>query len=320
MDVPLVSIILPIYNTEQYIQEALASILNNQPIPIEIIVVDDGSTDSSVEKVQLIRDPRVCIVENRGKGIASAINTGLEYVRGLFVSRCDADDKYPLHRLSWQITWLQNHPEFSAVCGTYTAIDSNGNTVVEFQCGDTETEITSELQNGITRTHFGTFLVRTALLRKIGGCRPYFTTAEDIDVQLRLSEHGRIWYVPKVSYLYRLHATSITHTQGSSERDFYNQIARSFQIQRQTEGQDNLERSEPPPIPPSLEGNSRPTTSSEHIYGLLVYRAWNEHQNGQWLTAIATGLKAICYAPVHIPAWINLLLLIVKVPFRDHER
>jgi glycosyltransferase involved in cell wall biosynthesis len=320
MKSPTVSIIIPTYNAECYIQAALKSLLVDQEVSVEIIVVDDGSTDCSVQRVKMLNDSRIRLVSNRGKGISDAINTGLEYAEGLFVSRCDADDLYPSRRLAWQVAWLEENPDFIAVCGNYRTLDPQGNTVVEFDCGTIETEITAELRKGITRTHLCTFLIRIDFLRKIGGCRTYFKTAEDIDVQLRLGEQGRIWYVPKVSYYYRLHNLSITHAQGSSERDFYNKLARTFQLQRLSTGKDDLDRGMLPSIPLSSIEDDRPKSSSDHIFNLLVYRAWREHQNGQRLVAITTGLRALRCAPFTIAAWRNFLLLIIKFPKQENIR
>lgn len=310
--IPLVSIIVPTYNAEPYIEAALGSILQEQQIPLEVIVVNDQSTDQSVQKVLSLNDSRVRIVDNPEKGISSAVNTGLRYAQGTFFARCDADDLYPPNRLFQHITWLKEHPEFSAICGTYAAIDGQGKLVVDFQCGDTEADITTELQNGVTRTHLGTFTIKTELLRQIGGCRPYFLTAEDIDVQLRLSEHGRIGYVPTVSYLYRLHATSTTHVQGSTERNFFNQLARDLQRQRQAQGKDVLDQGSPP-SPPKLAIDS-PLAVEEHIQGLLLYRAWEEHRVGRRRAAIATGLRAIMLSPTRLSVWKSVLSLVLKAP------
>ena len=89
-----------------------------------------------------------------------------------------------------------------------------------------------ELRNSVGRSHMCAYLFRTAIVRKLGGCRTFFVTAEDVDLQLRLSEITRIWYDPRPAYMYRLHDASITHVQKSAERTFFEQCARRFQEQR----------------------------------------------------------------------------------------
>ena len=86
------------------------------------------------------------------------------------------------------------------------------------------------------------YAFRTLILRQLGGCREWFATSEDADLQYRLSETTRIWYEPRSAYAYRLHATSITHTQRSAERAFYSAMARKFQEQRRDGGKDDIDR------------------------------------------------------------------------------
>ena len=134
--------------------------------------------------------------------------------------RCDADDIYPSERIYEQVAWLRDHPEYDAVCGTFSTIDQAGKLVAELQCGTSFAEITAELAVGTIRTTFCTYAVRSALIRKIDGFREYFELGEDLDYQFRLAEVGRIAYEPNVWYFYRIHSKSITHT--SNRRTFFN--------------------------------------------------------------------------------------------------
>ncbi|HEY9663541.1 MAG TPA: glycosyltransferase family A protein, partial [Allocoleopsis sp.] len=95
-----VSVIVPVYNAERYLSAALSSILKEQDVALDVIVVNDGSTDGSLNEVRKFADPRIRWVDNLGKGIADALNTGLAAARGQFVVRCDADDLYPANRIA----------------------------------------------------------------------------------------------------------------------------------------------------------------------------------------------------------------------------
>ena len=169
--------------------------------------------------------------------------------RGQVIARCDADDLYPPDRLTWQMAWLAQHPEFAAVCGSFATIDRRGRVVASLPCGDAAEEITPELRSGRTRTHLCTYAIRADALRQVGGCRTWFVTAEDIDLQLRLAEAGRIWFEPRPCYSYRLHDASITHQQANPTRTFYGNAARQFQEKRLSSGQDDLQRGCPPAPP-----------------------------------------------------------------------
>lgn len=305
-----VSVIMPMYNAERYVVSAVHSVLREKSIPIELIVVDDGSTDGSVGKLQRIDDPRLRLLRNPGKGIASALNAGLALAKGQIITRCDADDCYPVDRLKTQVEWLMQHPDFSAVCGGYSVIDPKGSLVIQFRCGVDAEEITTELQHGIIRTHLCTFAIRADALRSLDGFRPYFATAEDIDLQLRLGDRFKVAYLPSNNYHYRLHSTSITHTKSSAEREFFDVIAREFQKQRHLTGQDDLQRHCPPPLPQPVD--KTPLTAATHIQGFLLSRAWQEFQRGQTRQALMTGLRAAFTKPNSGSVWKSLLVLGLK--------
>lgn len=305
----MISVIMPVYNAERYIMAALSSILCETAIPLEVIVVNDGSTDHSLEKVRKLSDPRIRIVDNWSKGIAEALNTGLALAEGQFIVRCDADDLYPARRIAQQISWLSQNPDFGAVCGGYAAIDPKGLPLVAFDDSRLAEEITQELCAGYTRTHFCTYAIRTDILRSLGGFRSYFTTGEDIDLQFRLGEACRVWYQPGIHYHYRLHRASITHTKSSAEREFFDAIAREFQIQRQKTGQDDLQRGIPP-LPPNC--TSRPLSAARHIQKFLLWRAWYEHQAGQRWQALTTGMRSALMLPSDLSTWKSVFALAVK--------
>jgi hypothetical protein len=183
---------------------------------------------------------------------------------------------------------------------------------VDLECGGrVEEDITDELRHGKTRTHLGTFAVRAELLRKIGGCRPYFVTAEDIDLQVRLGEVGRVWFVPRTFYHYRLHDASITHTQSSGLKNFYEDTARLFAQQRRAGQPDDLERGCPPPVPAPGPA-AVPDRSGEEIQGILIGQAWAEHASGRKLRALRTGWRACAMWPSNLGAWKNLAMLAWK--------
>ncbi len=300
---------MPVYNAEQFITAALRSILAERCVPLEVIVVDDGSTDMSVERVKRFKDHRIQLLHSDHQGPAAALNMALTHVQGEIVMRCDADDLYPTGRIAQQVAWLSDHPEFGAVCGNFSAIDSKGKTVLVMSCGSEPTDITQELHNGHTRSHFCTYAVNTEVLRKVGGCRTYFRSGEDIDLQLRIAEACRVWYQPFVRYHYRIHAASLTHTMNSGEREFFDLIARKFRHQRQATGSDDLQKGTPPVAPRS----QLVLNANRHIQGLLIGRAWQEHAAGHRLKAIMTGIYAAWLYPQNVAAWRNALALVLKV-------
>lgn len=306
----LVSIVVPMRNAEDYIAQTLALLLRETEIPIEIIVVDDKSTDASLARVLEFSDERVRVIDGPGCGISACMNAGLAAAWGAVIMRCDADDLFPERRIKQQLAWLNANPEYAAVCGSFSTIDSVGRAVSDLQCGAVAMEITGELRNGVVRTTLCTYAVRTGAMRAIGGFREYFETAEDIDMQLRLGELGRIGYVPQTFYLYRLHASSITHRQSNTRREFFERTAHDFHRQRGTSGLDDLQRG-CPPRPPEI-GLSSANTASMHIQGMLLGRAWREHNAGQKARALGTGLRALRTDPSSPTVWKSFVALVLK--------
>lgn len=310
-DPPLVSVLIPIRNAAPFVKAAIESVLRQTGSRVEVLAIDSGSTDRSAEVVRGLPDPRIRFVSSPEPGIAAALNRGLAEARGAFIARCDADDRYPDDRLAGQLSFLMNHTEYDAVCGSYTATDGDGRFVSAMDCGTREREITGELLSGTTRTSLCTFTMRRdAVDRVAGGFRPWFVTAEDIDFQLRFAAVGRVFYEPRSVYCYRLHETSITHTQSRPEREFYERTARVFAQQRAERGTDDLERGQPP-SPPVSERPSR-GDAREHVHELLMGQAWRHHENGQKWLALRTGLTACLRRPENLDAWKSLAALVVK--------
>src|SRR2546423_15218001 len=106
-----ISVLIPCRNAERYIRATLDSVLAQKDVGLEIVVIDDGSTDRSMDVVREVKDPRIRIIPGPQRGISAAFNAGLVAARGEIVARCDADDLYPPDRLAWQVKFLADHPE-----------------------------------------------------------------------------------------------------------------------------------------------------------------------------------------------------------------
>jgi glycosyltransferase involved in cell wall biosynthesis len=291
------------------VRHTLDSLLADD-LDIEVIVIDDRSTDDSAAIVRAYADARVSMVAGPGRGISAALNTGLAHARAAVVMRCDADDRYPRGRILRQVNWLQDHAQFAGLCGGFTAIDEEGRLVAELPTGSAPEELTSELQLGHTRTHLCAFAMRTELVRRIGGFREYFVTAEDIDLQLRLARHARVMYLPGNCYDYRLHSRSITHTQARTQRLHYEHLARELQRQRRADGTDDLDLR--PEALPEVPVANAPDGSIPHIVGFIEGAAWAAHAQGRKIDALAIGLRSLRYQRWRLSPWKTLLALLLK--------
>lgn len=305
----LVSILMPMKNAEAFIQQTVQSLLDQTFSDFELIVIDDGSSDASLLLAASFSDKRIRILEGNKKGIAAALNIGLKAAHGDYVCRCDSDDTYPPDRLKNQIDWLSVHRNFIAVCGKFSSMDEKSRVIAEFKSGESECNIASELLDGKTRTHLGTYLVRKKVLEELDGYREYFITAEDIDMQLRLAEKGSIGYIPENMYFYRIHNKSITHVQSSNKREFYEAMARDFLIQRLKLGQDDLQRGTAA-MAPVVE--SKPRDSYEQIIGYMIGESWRLHRENKKRAAFSIAIRACIKKPLYWLVWKNIIMILIK--------
>ncbi len=308
----LVSIIIPMKNARDFVADSLRSVLDEKDVPLQVIVVDDGSEDGSGRVVRDLADPRVILIEGPRQGIAAAFNAGLSVAGGEIIMRCDADDRFTPGRIAWQSAWLAEHPDDVAVCGYFTTVDDDGKPLARFDRRQAAGLINDDLRQGNTPTHLCAYAIRTQTLRQVGGLRSWFITAEDIDLQLRLAEAGRVWYEPRPCYEYRLHDASITHRQRDPLRLFYEQSARRFAAQRLADGRDDLELGRPP-HPPQGKGGSA-TGAARQAQQLLLGQAWRQHEEGQRGSALRSAWRACLKRPINVIAWRSLAVMCLRKP------
>lgn len=209
MNHPLVSVIMPVYNSEKYLKEAIDSVLSQSYSNIELVIVNDGSKDSSKQIIKSYNDSRIQYVENESNGgIVYSRNKGLSHSKGEFVATLDSDDIALRERISMQVDFLQNNPEYG-MCGTfYRTIDSQGNYLAKVQFPTGNTDIISHLLIG------NCFCNSTVMIRRDIALdlkyREKFDIVEDYELWYRISKRAKLANLPQVSVLYRVHGTNIS--------------------------------------------------------------------------------------------------------------
>lgn len=299
---PQLTVIIPMRNAQGYVGHTLRSVLQERASELEVVVIDDGSTDGSAAEVASLNDARVRVIPGPQRGIAAAVNAGLAAARGPVIIRCDADDMLTPGRIPAQLALLDQHPDAVAVCGGYETIDPRGRSIAVLPTGDAPADITSELREGITRTHLGTFAIRRAALNQLGGARDYFVGTEDIDLQLRLGCLGSVHYVPDSMYRYRLHDASSTHTQPSPQREFLTEQARRFVRQRVATGADDLDRGEAQ-APPAAQPDDHAMSAAHQACSMQIGQAWRLRRKGHRLAAIAAMTRTVINHPLQLQSW-----------------
>jgi len=126
MSTPLVSVLMPAYNAEKYISEAMVSVLNQTFPYFELLIINDGSTDITEVIINSFADPRIRLINQTNQGIAAALNIGLLNAKSPIIARFDADDICINNRLEIQYKFLSDHPDYTIVGGSADYINSNG--------------------------------------------------------------------------------------------------------------------------------------------------------------------------------------------------
>lgn len=201
-----VSVVMPVHNGMPYLKEAVLSILDQTLPAFELIVVDDGSTDATLQVLEELQraDPRIHIVRQAKCGIVAALNRGVAEAKGEYVARMDADDIAMPNRLARQEEFLRGHPECVAVGSRTLSIDPDGIPIcIEFRAIEHEAIDARHLKGICSMAHPSVMFRKNAFLR-VGCYRNGFVTAQDLDLWLRMAETGRLANLPEVLLKYRI--------------------------------------------------------------------------------------------------------------------
>ena len=187
MKSPKVTVLMSVYNGEEYLREAIESILNQTFEDFEFLIINDGSTDSSRDIVLSYRDPRAKLIDNEVNiGLTRSLNRGLELARGEYIARMDADDVSLAERLEKQVSYLETRPEIG-VLGTWVKyIDGYGRSIKEMHPPMGPDLIKWSLLFGNRLVH-SSVMIQSAILEQVGTYSNEMIVAQDYDLWVRVS-------------------------------------------------------------------------------------------------------------------------------------
>jgi hypothetical protein len=219
---PLVSVVSSVYNGSRYLTESLHSVLAQQGVDFELVVVDDGSTDESPRLLADLAhaDSRVRVIRQDNQGLTKALIHGCAEARGQFIARHDADDLSLPGRLARQAQLLNSDPRLSMASCWSQAIGPASEELFQVVRPDDPVAATETLLAGAAGPPgHGSVMFRADDYQRAGGYRAAFRYAQDWDLWLRLAEHGRIAYHQAVLYAYRIMEGSISaHRRAQQEQ------------------------------------------------------------------------------------------------------
>lgn len=229
MDMNRISVIIPVYNGERFLTEALWSVLDQTLPPDEVIVVDDGSNDRTAQIVANASAQTVVPIQyvyQTNQGPAVARNHGLRLARGELIAFQDADDIWSMEKLATQVAWLQWHPQAHAVIGYSQIVLTDPNDVAATVLYGRPGPILL-LQEG---------LFRRSIFDLAGQFDPHLRGDEDVEWFLRLLEHPvELIIHPDVVLTYRRHTGNVTGSLAGSRRQFLFALQRAVIRRRQAQ-------------------------------------------------------------------------------------
>ncbi len=220
---PRVTVIMSVYNGEKYIGEAVESILNQTYKDFELLIINDGSTDSSKDIIYLYDDKRIRLINNkRNIGLTRSLNKGIRLSQSEYVARMDADDVSLPTRLEKQVKFMDANDDI-ALCGTwFQSIGNNSDVVWKVPEHDEEIRCLMLFHNPIFHP---TVILRRAVLEQFSlSYNPKYRYSQDYDLWVRMLAHSKASNLQEVLLLHRFHAQKIGATNSTAQEKVSNEV------------------------------------------------------------------------------------------------
>lgn len=283
----MVSVIVPAFNAGRWLAPAVRSALGQTHRNLEVVVVDDGSTDGSIEGLAAIRDPRLRVVRQPNAGKSAAMNRGIAEARGAFYAVQDSDDVSRANRIERQLLHLLQHEDLTGVFCGWDLILGGRRTAPQHRAKDAD-ECRAGLAELRIPTHDGTPMYRLSAVEGVHYDED-IRIGESIDYLLRLDERGgRFAVIGECLYSYRIRPESLCHDDPEA-RDAL--IAAVLDRARRRRGMSAA--SHPARLP-----RSRNAARDNNIASYFMESVLDQRATGSRGGAVATALRCACLHPL----------------------
>ncbi len=220
--IPTISVIMPVYNCFDYIQEAINSILNQTFSDFELIIIDDYSSDGTVDLIKKFNDPRIkLILKSVNSGISNSLNYGLKIAKGKYIARMDGDDISFPDRFERQVKFMDLNPKVILCGGGYISINSNK----DFIPSQGHVELLFEMTYYCPIAHPTVFYRRNIISQNSIEYDAKYEPAEDFRMWTILSRYGEIANIKEPLIQYRIHSNQISVMRALEQETISNFIA-----------------------------------------------------------------------------------------------
>ncbi len=218
---PFISVIIPLFNKEKYIESTIKSVLSQRETSFEIVVVDDGSTDHSGDIVKNIGDARIHLYRKPNGGVSSARNYGITKARGQFIFFLDADDEILKNSFDILKNLSSKYPEHNIFTSNFLYQDPLTSYPYCFKRKEGEVKnafFQSFLKNIYLRT--GNFMVRRTQIQGIHEFNESISINEDFDFTCRLLKGHKIIYTPEITFIYKREHSELSISSNDKKNHF----------------------------------------------------------------------------------------------------
>lgn len=206
---PKISVIMPAYNAEKYIAEAIDSILNQTFGDFEFIILNDSSADHTEEIIRSYTDPRIVYLKNaQNMGVAATLNRGLSVAKGEYIARMDADDISLPERFEKQVAFLDKNPAVAVLGAGLERFDEGGTLDTVLPATDPK-QMHIDLLFACGLAH-PSVMMRACVIRGLGGYDLAFEGLEDYELWCRVARKYQVTTLPEVLLRYRIHSAQVT--------------------------------------------------------------------------------------------------------------
>lgn len=225
----LISVVMSVFNAQSYIQEAIESILTQTYENFELIIINDGSTDKSLELIESYKknDNRIIIVSRENEGLIASLNLGCKLAQGKYIARMDADDVSSPDRFEQQVRFLEMNSEIG-VCGSWCEVFGNHSLSHRWKMPQCDEELRVRLLFSVPFAH-PSIMMRKELLEQYGlFYKSKYKNAEDYKFWLDLSQYTKFANIPKVLLRYRYLESSVSRQADLEQDDRFKTISSIF--------------------------------------------------------------------------------------------
>lgn len=289
---PSVSVLMPVFNADRYLADAIDSVLAQTFGDFEFMILDDGSSDGSLEIIEryAARDSRIRVISRENRGLVESLNELARAAGGQYLARMDADDICFRDRFEKQVAYLDAHPDCVVVGGWAIMVDEDCRPIVPLKPPLDHDGIDSGNLSGRTSFIHPSVLIRRSAFLQAGLYDLRYPHAEDKELWLRMAEIGRLANLPEYCLRYRVHMQSVSSQNQEVQNENCRQASAEAAARR---GVANPFHREP------FRSDGSP--ESEHAFALKY--GWQAWSWGFRATSRRFALRALRHRPLSLAAW-----------------